>query len=380
MEIRLRGLTWDDPRGRGPSGALADAFAQTEQGRDVTVQWEVQPLSGFESASVSKNAESYDVIIIDHPHVIEAATAGALAPIKLAADECYIGPSLESYRWKERLWAVPVDASSHVSAYREDRTDSTPATWRELFEMADGATRFGIPLRGVHALMALLTLLASMGTPLDAEAAELNHGTGLPVDADLVRAAQFLDRIASACVPESLGWNPLDALGSLVEGDCDCLPLTFGYAHFQNRGVRFAPIPTIDSARPPRPILGGTGMAVSARGAHVETAQALARFAGSADVQAELWPQHGGQPAHADAWHRLGETDSFYRDASSSLSNAYVRPRCAGWNQFQSSGGDAINHWLTERSGDAVHLVVQLRQLWSDATDNPETFIPTERG
>ncbi len=377
MAIHLRGLTWDDPRGRGPTRALADAFAQTAQGRDVTIEWTTQPLGGFESASVAQHAEHYDVMIIDHPHVIESASAAALTPIELE-DNRYIGPCLASYRWKGQLWAVPVDASSHMAAYRENRKGPPPATWTEFFDEARRGGRFGLPLRGVHGLMALLTLLASMGTPFDSEAAEQNVGAGLPSDADLLRAAEFLHRIASACVPESLNCNPLDALSSLAEGYCDYLPLTFGYAHFQVRGVHFAPIPAMDSTRVSRPILGGTGMAVSARRSNVATAQALARFAGSSKVQAELWPRHGGQPAHRDAWRQLGKTNSFYRDASSSISEAYLRPRCLGWNGFQSAAGEAINRWLAGRSGGTIKLVARLRALWDIATDHTRKTVASE--
>jgi multiple sugar transport system substrate-binding protein len=268
-----------------------------------------------------------------------------------------------------------VDAASHVAAYREDLTNLPPATWAELFEKAQQGMQFALPLRGVHALMALLTLLASMGAAMDAEAAEREQGAGLPCDTDLLNALHFLREITSACVPESLNWNPLEALVALSEGACDCLPLTFGYAHFQRRGIRFAGIPAVVAGQPPRPILGGTGMAVSARRPHVATALALANFASSAAVQVGLWPQHGGQPAHREAWRQLAETDRFYRDTASSLRTAYVRPRCLGWNRFQTSAGDAINRWLAGGTGNASIIVNQVRKLWCEATssNNPTT-------
>ncbi|MEX2170245.1 MAG: hypothetical protein WD851_13110 [Pirellulales bacterium] len=368
MAIQLRALTWDDPRGRGPSRPLAEAFARTEAGAGVDVQWDVQPLGGFESASVVEHARQYDVMVIDHPHVIEAAAAGLLAPIELDPDDCYVGPCLASYRWRGRQWAAPVDAASHVAAYR-GRGTLPPATWAKFFEQATHGMRFGLPLRGVHALMALLTLLASMGAPFDAQAAEREPGAGLPGETDLLHALQLLFQISTVCVPESRNWNPLEALAALSDGFCDCLPLTFGYAHFQRRAVRFARIPAIDAERPPRPILGGTGMAVSAQRPHVETALALVRLAASGEVQVNLWPQHGGQPAHRKAWRRLAETDSFYRDAASSLEAAYVRPRCIGWNQFQTSAGEALNRWLSDGASSANDMAGQLRSSWYETTN-----------
>jgi hypothetical protein len=44
QKITLRCMTWDAPRGYGPTEAVGQAFAQTEAGRGVKVQWDVQPL------------------------------------------------------------------------------------------------------------------------------------------------------------------------------------------------------------------------------------------------------------------------------------------------------------------------------------------------
>ena len=41
------------------------------------------------------------------------------------------------YQWQKQLWAVPVDASSHVAAYRGDRVNPPPSTWAEFFEQAE---------------------------------------------------------------------------------------------------------------------------------------------------------------------------------------------------------------------------------------------------
>lgn len=367
VTIHLRALTWDDPRGRGPIQPLSEAFEKTTAGRDVKIEWKVQPLGGFESASLAVHAEQFDLIIIDHPHVIEAAAAGAIAPFELASSECYVGPCLASYCWREKLWAVPVDAASHVAAYRAINNYSPPATWDSFFDQARQGVRFALPLFEVHALMATLTLLASLGTAFDANAAEQVPGTGLPSDRELTTAFELLFRIKSACLPESLHWNPIQALDAMADEACDCLPLTFGYAHFQDHGIRFSGIPAIDRERSPRPILGGTGIAVSARRPYIATASELARFAGSRLVQTDLWPRNGGQPAHFEAWQQLADSDPFYRDTSTSLDNAYVRPRCLGWNQFQSAAGAAINHWLASGATDASTIVDHVKKLWHDA-------------
>ena len=115
MAIRLRGITWDDPRGWGPLQQVGRAFAGTPAGREVSVEWDIQPLEGFESAPLPELASRYDLINMDHPHVGEAVAAGCLLPIDGVAEE-YVGPSRASYVLHGALWAVPVDAACQVSA------------------------------------------------------------------------------------------------------------------------------------------------------------------------------------------------------------------------------------------------------------------------
>src|SRR3546814_10531003 len=81
--MRTRGLTWDHPRGYN---ALAAAAATSA---DCELDWDKQPLEGFEAHPIADLCARYDLVVLDHPHVGEAVAAGCLQPLEahFGADE-----------------------------------------------------------------------------------------------------------------------------------------------------------------------------------------------------------------------------------------------------------------------------------------------------
>ena len=364
MAIRLRGITWDDPRGWGPLEQVSRAFAGTPAGREVSVDWDIQPLKGFESAPLPELASRYDLINMDHPHVGEAVAAGCLLPIDGVAEE-YVGPSRASYEFDGALWAVPVDAACQVSALHPGRIAEPPRAYAEIPRLAASGIRVASSLVGVHALMALLTLLGQAGHPLPAE-----REFGLPPRAALHEAATLLRTLCSLMLPQSLRWNPLQLLDAMTRGQVDYALFTFAYVGFTRRGLRFHPVPALAADRPTGgAVVGGTGLAVSAGSAHADAAGDFARFAGSMRVQTELWAQHGGQPAHRCAWQELAVTDPFYRDLLPAMETSVIRPRFAGWNDLQSRAGNLVNRWLADDERTVGPLDAGLRRLWESTAD-----------
>src|SRR3954447_22424030 len=145
----LRGMTWSDPRGHEPVVTVAAAFAETRP--DVAVVWDKRSLQDFEAFPVDALAATYDLMVIDHPHVGEVAAGGCLVPLDealpaeriaaFAADS--VGPSFESYRWQGHLWALPIDASAPVQAFRPDLLPAPAALWGD----GGGAARAAGPAR-----------------------------------------------------------------------------------------------------------------------------------------------------------------------------------------------------------------------------------------
>ncbi|HEX7009688.1 MAG TPA: extracellular solute-binding protein [Phycisphaeraceae bacterium] len=343
---------------------VSAAFAQTPRGRSVRIDWDEQPLSGFESRPLSELASLYDLLVIDHPHVGEAA--GCLLPLPMIAD-AFVGPSLASYIQDGQLWAVPIDAACHVSAYRTSSMPGAPSDWSQVRELAQVGTRIGLPLAGVHALMGMCTLLASLG-------AELSPERGWPDDDAMAEAATLYRWLVSVSDRRSLRWNPIQALEALDAGVVDYIPMTFGYSGFATAALRFAPVPAWTPEHGPTGagVLGGTGLAVSSSTRHTEAAIAFAQFAASEWTQVNQWAQNGGQPAHRAAWEKLAVPGTFYGDTLAAFARAYVRPRFPGWNALQTRLGHTIETWLADDSASIRDLI---KRLWTDWETSRELVV-----
>src|SRR5699024_2377571 len=76
MTVQLRGITWDHERGRASIEAASRAYAQSH---DVSVEWHSRSLQAFADQGLESLTAGYDLLVIDHPHIPEAAEAGLLA-------------------------------------------------------------------------------------------------------------------------------------------------------------------------------------------------------------------------------------------------------------------------------------------------------------
>ena len=126
METVLTGLTWDHPRGYAPLIGGAPEYEKLNPG--LKIRWDRRTLREFGEAPIEQYIDRYDLLIVDHPFVGYAAAHEALmnlAPflseaekLQMAADS--VGPSWESYWYRDGLWALPIDAATQVASYRPD--------------------------------------------------------------------------------------------------------------------------------------------------------------------------------------------------------------------------------------------------------------------
>src|ERR687898_87466 len=113
--VELRGISWDHPRGHDCMVATAEAYAAVKP--DVRIVWETRSLQDFADFPVQKLAETYDLLVIDHPFVGFAAADGCLLPLDehidagVIADQAThsVGPSHQSYLYSGHQW--PLDTS-----------------------------------------------------------------------------------------------------------------------------------------------------------------------------------------------------------------------------------------------------------------------------
>lgn len=369
--VELRGMTWDHPRGYEPLRACSEIWKERA---GVAVVWDRRSLQDFESFPVEELARRYDLIVIDHPHVGQITRENCLLPL----DDARLGPiargtvgaSFKSYRWKERQWALPIDAATQVQAWRPDRLSAALTDWEAVLDLAKSG-RVAVPLRTPHSLMCLFTLSAHLGAIRPAEGPDLFD----PALAD--EAYERVRQLASYADARSQSMDPIAALEAMSQPDStiDCIPLSYGYVSYALSGFRpaplaFANIPTIGGRPPVGSALGGTGIAVSARTEHPAQAMDFAIWVASAETQSGPYVQAGGQPGHASAW----ESDAvdaaagrhFYRATRATLEGAWVRPRHDGYMAFQQAAAERLNVAL--RTGEAAGtLLADLNRMYLDS-------------
>lgn len=356
--IRLKGLTWDHRRAVDPMVAAAKAFAQRHPG--VGIAWDVQPLSGFEFRPLEEIVSEYDLLVFDHPHIGHAAEAALLRPLdRLLPRDAFIGPSLATYRWDERLWAVPIDAACQTACYRPDLLpEGPPETWAEMMALA-GRRRLVCGLKGVHAFMSFLTLAANLGDPCSQEKAGPLVGRETAAT-----ALAMLRELAAACPPEALDWNSIALQDAMcARDDLAYCPFVYGFATYSeaDRAPRlaYADIPDAGGLGPVGSTVGGAGLGVSAGTGEPDAAEAFAAFMAESATQCGIVARCHGQPAHRDAWDdpeidaRFG---GFFTATRCTIEASAIRPRFSGYMTFQAAAGPLIEGHLRGEIAEAAVL------------------------
>lgn len=379
-EIELHGMSWDHPRGHDCMVATAAAYAAIAPA--VRVTWETRSLQDFADFPIEKLAETYDLVIVDHPFVGFAAASGCLLPLDDLLDAGFladqaansVGFSHRSYHYGGHQWALATDAAGHVAAYRPDLLEELgglPRTWDDVLRAAErragsARARVGIPLIPVDSLMSFCSICAGFGEPPFATPERVvSRAMGR-------QALGLLRALFERAHPESPRRNPprmLDLMGETDE--LAYAPLLFGYANYARPGFRanliaFTGPPIGVGEESGGGILGGAGLAISHACRHPAAAAAYARFVADPATQRTVYFTSGGQPGHRAAWADPvvnAASSNFFADTLGALDRAYVRPRYLGFMAAQERAGEEIHRWLCD-GGDADALLERLDDLY----------------
>lgn len=352
----LRGITWDHPRGWAPLDALhdLDRGGPHRYGPAAALTWDRRPLEGFESTPLGELADRYDLLVIDHPHLADAVGEEALLPLDMLFTEAELrqwdadtaGPSFASYGYAGRQWAMPLDAATQVAAvHPAGPPPETLRTWNDVLAHAE---RHGVTLclGGPHAFLTFTSLALAHGATPAAGATYLRQDQA-------VQALDLLARLHEHCDRTTAGGNPITVLESVAAGSSPAVcPLVYGYVTYSREPrLVFHNAPSGPGGRIGS-VLGGTGVAVSARRPAPEAAAGHIRRLMSPLVQHELIPRSGGQPSSAAAWTSDSvnkDWGGFYRNTFPTLEAAWVRPRLPGWVAFQDAVSQVIREGLAAR-------------------------------
>jgi len=172
----LRGLNWGHRRATEPLQAAASHFTQCHPA--CTIEWTVQPLSGFEHGLDYNVVDRFDLIVFDHPFCGDIADRQLFRPVSddhaaSLDDGVFVGRSLHSYRYGGALWGVPVDGATQTAVYRPDllsRYGELPQTWDDIVRLGRAVRNDGLwlGLAGLnpHAFLVVAALCANLGQPL----------------------------------------------------------------------------------------------------------------------------------------------------------------------------------------------------------------------
>lgn len=371
MTTILKGMTWSHPRGYDPMVRCSQVFLEKT---GIEIVWDKRSLQDFESFPVEKLAQTYDLIVIDHPHVGQITAENCLLPLDVpereterqVLEKASVGPSYRSYFWQGRQWAFPIDAATQVQAFRPDLLPSAPKHWDEIMQLASDG-RVLLPLRSPHALMTFYTLAANDGHPCSTVNGDLiDPASGAETYNRLLDLVRHLD-------PACFDMDPIEASEAMA-ADQDvlaCIPYTYGYVSyawdgFRTRRLDFADIPAVSDSGPVGGTLGGTGIAVSSHTKNAAAALDFAYWIAAADAQNGPYAEVGGQPGHAQAWEDDGvncPANDFYRKTRATLEGSYLRPRHDGYMVFQEAASERISEGL-KSTEPAETVIADLNRLF----------------
>jgi multiple sugar transport system substrate-binding protein len=353
----LSGITWNHTRGFLPMVATAQRFAELHP--DTAIHWQKRSLQKFADAPLADLAARFDLLVIDHPSIGEAAAHELLLPLDehlpsgILADQAAntVGSSHASYFYNGHQYALAIDAATPIAGWRPDLLANAdaevPKTWDDLLTLARRGL-ITVPAIPIDSLMHLFMMSNALGAePFTTPGEVLPKSTG-------AEALHLLRELVQLAAPGSLQRNPIATWQLLAESSTIAYcPFAYGYSNYSRAGYASHVIetgpPVLFRGNPLRTTLGGAGLAISRTTKHPAKALAYAEFVASPTSQRTLYTTSGGQPGHRSAWlddesNRL--CNNFFRSTLSTLDNAWVRPRFPGFISFQDHASQIVHSYL----------------------------------
>jgi ABC-type sugar transport system, periplasmic component len=365
--IELTGITWNHTRGFLPMVATAQRFSELHP--EVSISWQKRSLQQFADAPLADLAARFDLMVIDHPSIGEAAHLNLLLPLNehlpssFLADQAAnsVGQSYRSYTIGGHQYALATDAATPIAGWRPDllarARAEVPATWNDLLALARRSL-VAIPAIPIDSLMNLFMLANALDAEPFTTPGEVITGMAGK------EALRLLRELVCVSAPGSLERNPISTWQLLADSDkVAYCPFAYGYSNYSRPGYASNTLQTGGLVtlygKPLRSTLGGAGLAISHNCKHPEQALAYAKFTASAEIQRTLYTHSGGQPGYRAAWLDTtlnALTSNFFRSTLSTLDAAWVRPRFSGFIAFQDAASNLVHDYLVHGGDDAAVL------------------------
>lgn len=359
-KIVLKGITWGHSRGITPLLAYAQRYSEIHPHVEIT--WSKRSLQEFADYPIEKLTEHYDLLIIDHPWVGCAAATGCVLPLNEYLSPDYlqdqlhhsVGQSHSSYNYKNKQWALAIDAATPVASYRADLLQqagvAVPTTWAEVVALASEG-RVAVPAIPIDLLMNFYMFCIAHGNePFTGRQEVIDNETG-------VKALLTMSELYSRVDKKMFNCNPIAVAELMSSGNnywyC---PFAYGYSNYSRVGyaphlLHYTDLVTFRQEQRLQSTIGGTGIAVSSFSKHKEHAVNFCRNIVSGECQSTFYVQHGGQPGHLLAWKNEEANalcNNYFTNTLPALERGFVRPRYNGYLHFQDNAGEPVWRFLKD--------------------------------
>ncbi len=366
-KVLLKGITWNHSRGITP--LLAASQRYNELHPQIEISWTKRTLQEFADFPIEKLTEQYDLLIIDHPWVGCAAATNCVLPLNDYLPAAYLqnqlhnstGYSHQSYNYKNKQWALAIDAATPAASYRKDLLEQNnmalPQTWQQVIALAK-IGKVAVPAIPIDILMNFYSFCIAYGKPpFTNEDEVIDAATG-------TMAIEAMKELYSVVDTKMFTCNPIAVaeLMSTTNHYWYC-PFAYCYSNYSRTGyakniLHYANVVAVNGNQL-QTTIGGTGLAVSTFSKNKNAALDYVQWISSGETQRTFYMQHGGQPGHRSAWEDAAAnmlTHNFFKNILPVMDNGYIRPRYNGYLHFQDAAGLPLQQCIMQNESPAKVL------------------------
>ncbi len=305
-----------------PSGApqkIADACSK-QSGGAYEIKFEYLPSQADQQREqlvrrLGAEDSSLDLLGMDVVWTGEFANAGWLKPVPQKTEgvvtEKVFDSVLQTARFEDKLYTVPVWSNTQLLWYRKDRSPQAPKTFDEMIDAAEKLGpqkgRFQIQANRYEGLVVLVNqLIESAGTSI------LSGPTTIKLDREPTeRALAILGRLSrSSASPSNVSTSTEDTARLGFEGGDSTFMINYPFVYPSAKEnapdvfkvMAAAKFPQVDADKPSKPPIGGINLGVSAFSKHPEEAFAATECLIKPENQLEVAKLGGLPPVRSDVY------------------------------------------------------------------------------
>ncbi len=342
--VTLRWFIFNEPSGAPQK--IAAACSQQSGGR-YNIKFEFLPAQADQQREqlvrrLGAKDSSLDLLGMDVVWTGEFANAGWIAPVPAniarAVSRNVFASVLQTARFKNRLYTVPIWSNTQLLWYRKDLVRTPPKTWDQMISMAEkiGPAHGRIQVQGnrYEGLVVWFNqLLESAGTSV------LSGPTTIKLDkAPTERALAIMGRLSRSPVAAANITTAVEDDARIgFEAGNSAFEINYPYVYPSAKAGKpaiakvmgAAQYPAVDAGRPSRPPIGGINIGISSHSKHRALAFDAARCLVEPANQLEVAKLGGLPPVRQDVYGQPAIQKvypGFADEIRHSIENAAPRP------------------------------------------------------